>query len=67
MKVQWYISDGSAEWAKEAGKLLGLSAGAFADRLIRYHAGMLDEGECAVFVHALEAAQDTVSVYWEDE
>lgn len=66
MKVQWYLSEDSIEWCRRAGDLLGITSGAFVERLIRYHAGHMTPEELDCFVYALEKAQDTIDFEWRD-
>lgn len=66
MKVQWYLSSEVVEWTRQAGDLQGISSGAFVERLIRYHAGQMNQAELDCFVYALEKAQETVDFEWRD-
>lgn len=69
MRSAWYIRPATAEWVKAASKIGGMSASEFVERLIRYHASDLHEGELQTFETLLNVAENAVSIDsdWSDE
>lgn len=65
MRVQWFISDAANEWVMKACELSGSPPGAFVERLIRFHAGALDDAGEHALHGTLEALEMVNDIDWE--